>query len=241
MSRDKTGFYWVGSQDVAPGFEGLVAGPGIESYEDLRGKKIGFPFFSSVDLTCRLLLKQHGLDPKTDVELVNLDVSNVPVAFSNGNVDAALVWEPGFSDLKKVEGAKVLGMDTDTEVYQKFGTMTGPDVLILGKEWVDADPERAKRFLKVYFEALEWTKENIDEAAEIIRGKYIKQDIEILKRDLKKFVWHNREAQARVMSDQGLYGQVEYVMDLFINDIGDDTLAKKPEYRQWVRMDLLSD
>jgi ABC-type nitrate/sulfonate/bicarbonate transport system substrate-binding protein len=241
MSRDNKEFYWVGNQDIAPGFEGLVAGKGIKSYADLKGKKIGFPFYSSVDLTCRLLLRENGLDPAKDVKLVNLDVGHVPAAFKMGQVDAALVWEPGFSQLKAVEGATVLGMDTDTTVYKKFGTMTGPDVLILSKKWVDEDQNRARKFMKAYFEALDWVKDNPDKAADTIHGKYIKQKKEVLKRDLAKFIWHNREAQKKVMSDKGILGQVEYVCEMFLNEIGGDTLAKKPDYMKWVRMDLLDE
>jgi len=28
-------------------------------------------------------------------------------------------------------------MDTDTQVYNRFGTMTGPDVLVMGRAWAD--------------------------------------------------------------------------------------------------------
>jgi ABC-type nitrate/sulfonate/bicarbonate transport system substrate-binding protein len=240
MSRDQTGFYWVGNQDIAPGFEGLVARPGIRTFEDLRGKKIGFPFSSSVDLTCRILLKQNGLDPQKDVKLVNLEVGDVPNAFANGLVDAALIWEPGFTQLKEVEGATVLGMDTDTEIYKRFKTMTGPDVLIISKSWVDKKPQEARTFMKAYFEAVSWVKAHSDETAEIIlEKKYIQQKEDVLKRDLKRFVWHELMDQKQVMSDEGIFGQAEYVVDMFLKEIGGDTIEKKPNFKKWVKMDLL--
>lgn len=127
-----------------------MARPGIARIEQLRGKRIGFPFGSSVELTARMLLSQHGLDPDRDVRLVNLEVGDVPAVFRAGNVDAALIWEPGFSQLKAVEGARVLGMDTDTEVYLRFGTMTGPDMLVMSRAWADAEPQRARRFMAAY-------------------------------------------------------------------------------------------
>lgn len=241
MSRDNRKFYWVGNQDIAPGFEGLVVREGINSYQDLKGKKIGFPFYSSVDLTCRLLLRQNGIDPNKDVELVNLDVGHVPAAFATGQVDAALIWEPGFSQLKAVKGAKVLGMDTDTIIYKKFGTMTGPDVLIISKSWVDENPTRAKKFLKAYFESLDWVREHPEEAAKIIHNKFVHQDFEVLKNNLKKFVWHRREDQKKIMSDDGIFRQVEFVCKMFLEEIGGETLAKMPDYKKWVRTDLLEE
>lgn len=237
MAQGNRRFYWVGNQDIAPGFEGLVAQPGITSFEQLRGKKIGFPFGSSVDITCRLLLREHGLDPVKDVKLVNLEVGDVPAVFRAGNVDAALVWEPGFSQLLEVEGARVLAMDTDTELYKQFGTMTGPDVLIIGKAWVDADPGRAGRFMKAYFEALQWMKENLDSAAEMVHGSYIQQDLELIRSNIKKFVWHGAEDQIRVMSDLGIFGQAGYVVDILHDQI--KSIPVKPNFREWVNLDIL--
>lgn len=40
MSQGNESFYWVGNQDIAPGFEGIVARKGIETIADLKGKKI---------------------------------------------------------------------------------------------------------------------------------------------------------------------------------------------------------
>lgn len=237
MAQGNQRFYWVGNQDIAPGFEGLVARAGITGFEDLRGKRIGFPFGSSVDVTCRTLLKTHGLDPRIDVQLVNLEVGDVPAVFRAGNVDAALVWEPGFSQLKAVEGATVLAMDTDTEIYRRFGTMTGPDVLILGKAWVDDDPERARRFMTAYFEALDWVAANPREAAALVQGSYIQQDPALIQSNMDKFIWQGATAQHQVMSDTGIFGQAEFLIDILHDEMG--AIPEKPDFRAWVNLDVL--
>ncbi|MBI2193920.1 MAG: ABC transporter substrate-binding protein [Planctomycetes bacterium] len=239
MAHGNDRFYWVGNQDIAPGFEGLVARPGIARISDLKGKKIGFPFASSVDITCRSLLKLNGLDPDRDVELVNLEVGDVPVAFRAGNVDAALIWEPGFSQLCEVEGVRVLGMDTDTEIYKKFGTMTGPDVLILSQAWVDQDRERARRFMSAYFEALEWVRAHREEAAQAVQGVYLQQDLALITKNLEKFVWHGVQDQRRVMSEDGIFRQAEFVLDILQDEM--KVIPKKPDFRKWVNLDVLPD
>jgi taurine transport system substrate-binding protein len=237
MAQGNRRFYWVGNQDIAPGFEGLVAQPGIDRIVELKGKKIGFPFGSSVDLTCRLLLRQHGLDSAKDVQLVNLEVGDVPAVFRAGNIDAALIWEPGFSQLRAVPGATVLAMDTDTEVYKKFGTMTGPDVLIMGKEWADNDPQRARRFMQAYFEALNWVTANTSIVADIVHGKYIQQDLALIKNNLRKFVWHNANQQIEVMSEQGIYPQAELIIDILYYQM--KAIPVKPAFREWVNLSVL--
>ncbi len=237
MAQGNRRFYWVGNQDIAPGFEGLVARAGIESFADLKGKTIGFPFGSSVDVTCRLLLREHGLDPDKDVRLVNLEVGDVPAVFRAGNVDAALIWEPGFSQLREVKGATVLGMDTDTLIYKRFGTMTGPDVLILGKAWVDADPARARRFLTAYFEALDWVREHPDEAAALVQGDYIQQELSLIRENLGKFVWLGAAQQHEVMSEQGIFAQADLLIDILHGEM--HAIPRKPAFREWVDREIL--
>ena len=237
MAQGNTRFYWIGNQDIAPGFEGLVARPGIDGFEKLRGKRIGFPFGSSVELTARMLLHQHGLDPDRDVRLVNLEVGDVPAVFRAGNVDAALIWEPGFSQIRAVEGAVLLGMDTDTEVYQRFGTMTGPDVLVMGRAWADADPQRARRFLEAYFKALDWVNANPRETVALVAGRYIQQEAAVIQANLDKFRWHDAADHKRVMSDSGIFAQAEYILEILHEQMG--ALPRKPAFRDWVRLDLL--
>ena len=213
------------------------AGEEIKTIEDLKGKKIGFPFGATVDLTCRMLLKQNNIDPNKDVQLVNLEVGDVPAVFTSKNVDAALIWEPGFSRLKAVDNANVLGLDTDTEVFKQFGTMTGPDVLVIGKKWVDQDPERAKKFMAAYFASVQWVKEHTDEAVNLVAGTYIQQDSGQITENMAKFIWHDLAAQKQVMSDAGIFGQARYIIDLLHDDM--NVIPNKPDFMQWVNLEVL--
>lgn len=238
MSRGNDRFYWVGNQNIAPGFEGLVARPGIHSFADLKGKKIGLPFGSSVDITARLLLKANGLNPATDVSLINLELGDVPAVFRAGRVDAALVWEPGFSQLLAVEGSKLLGKDTDTSIYKQFGTMTGPDVLVISRKWTDANPERAQRFMDAYFAALEWTRANPEGAVDLaLAGNYIQQDRTLFIENINKFVWHGKADQVRVMSEKGLFAQADVVLKLLKEEMG--VISTIPDFRKQVNRPLL--
>jgi ABC-type nitrate/sulfonate/bicarbonate transport system substrate-binding protein len=237
MAQGNQRFYWVGTQDMAPGFEGLVAGHGIARFNQLKGKTIGLPFGSSVELTVRMLLAQNGLDPRRDVRLVNLEVGDVPAVFRAGNVDAASIWEPGFSQLRAVPGATVLGMDTDTEVYHRFGTMTGPDVLIISRSWLEENPDTARRFMAAYFEALAWVRAHPEQAAELVQGRYIQQNLELIQEDLDKFVWYGAADQYHVMSDDGIFAQVDYILDILFEQM--QAIPNKPDFRQWVNLEIL--
>jgi ABC-type nitrate/sulfonate/bicarbonate transport system substrate-binding protein len=110
-------------------------------------------------------------------------------------------------------------------------------VLIIGKSWVDADPARARRFMQAYFEALSWVKANTDAATEIVQGAYIEQELDVIRENMDKFVWHDAEAQRTVMSDAGIFGQADYVVRILHEDM--KTIPEKPAFRDWVRMDIL--
>ena len=79
-----------------PGTSGgyyLVARPGsgVTTIEDLRGKRVAYPPGSGRHMVTAALLKQHGLDLKTDVQPVELAGAEVVPTFAAGAVDAAIV------------------------------------------------------------------------------------------------------------------------------------------------------
>lgn len=236
MSQGNRDFYWVGNQDIAPGFEGIVARKEIKSLRDLKGKKLAVQFASSVDITVFDLLRAAGLDPLHDVERINMRATEMPAAFANGLVDAAAIWEPHFSELQKVEGARVLGLDTDTRIYKQFGTMTGPDVLVVSRRFADQGPEKLKTFLRAYFKSLDWVAANPDEAG-LIATKYTGQEGAEVAKNLQRFVWLPLEKQPEILSEQGIFRQVEVVLDILVDEM--KAFETKPPYKEWVRTDLL--
>ncbi|MDO3636314.1 PhnD/SsuA/transferrin family substrate-binding protein [Mycolicibacterium arseniciresistens] len=79
-----------------PGTSGgyyLVARPdsGVNTIEDLRGKRVAYPPGSGRHMVTAALLKQHGLDLRTDVQPVELAGAEVVPTFAAGAVEAAIV------------------------------------------------------------------------------------------------------------------------------------------------------
>ncbi|MGA5466867.1 PhnD/SsuA/transferrin family substrate-binding protein [Mycobacterium sp. NPDC050041] len=79
-----------------PGTSGgyyLVARPnsGVTTIEDLRGKRVAYPPGSGRHMVTAALLKQHGLDLRTDVQPVELAGAEVVPTFAAGAVEAAIV------------------------------------------------------------------------------------------------------------------------------------------------------
>ena len=236
MSEGRRDFYWIGNQDIAPGAEGLVA-IGIDRIEDLRGKKIAVNVNTSVHVTAYELLKGAGLDLKTDVVVLRGDDSAIVDLVRSGEAQAGIIWEPFYTQLRELPGAVVLGTDMDTSIYERFKTMTGPDVVCASKAWVDADPARAKRLIRAYFDAVRWCREHPDELIALI-ARHVGQEEANVRPVLANFKWLVLADQPLVMSDAMLFGQAQAASEILV-DMG---LAKRvPDFRKWTRPDLLTD
>jgi sulfonate transport system substrate-binding protein len=119
-----------------PGTSGgyyLVARPnsGITTIEQLRGKKVAYPPGSGRHMITAALLKQHGLDLKTDAQPVELAGAEVVPTFAAGAVDAAIVLGNQYYQLGE---PPILG--------DGKGINTGIQSLIVRKDILD-DPAKA--------------------------------------------------------------------------------------------------
>ncbi len=235
LAHGNRSFYWVGTQDMAKGFEGLVASRGYPSYQQLKGQKVGIPFATSAGLTARLLLKAHGLG-EGSVEFVNLDPASIPSALASEGIAAAAVWEPYFSQLQNVEGATLLGVDTETIVHERFGTMTGLDVLLMNKRWLDEDRDRAQRFMLAYWEAVETVRKNPQKAVDAV-WQHFALDQNLLEAHLKRFTWLTLDEQQSAMTQSRLLGHTDFILG-FLQEIG--FIDQIPDYRSAIRQDFLA-
>lgn len=99
--------------DFSNGNDMLVAKPGIETIEDLKGKRIGV----EVGFVCHLMLlkalESKGMS-ESDVTLVNIPTNDLPQAFASPDVDAVVGWQPSSGQsLAAVPGSKAIFTSRD--------------------------------------------------------------------------------------------------------------------------------
>ena len=156
------------------GIQGLivVAQPGIESFEDLKGKKIGTFQADTLDIIVYDYLKAKGMT-YADVNMQYLgDSVELTNAFIAGHLDAISSIEPYATKAQRATNGKVLGDGTD--IYGKGY----PDcVLLAGKELIEKEPEVVKNVIRVFFEAEYEIENDFENAAKVTIGKYYKTDM----------------------------------------------------------------
>lgn len=178
MARGNHSFYFFANIDDSPGNEGCWARPGFANFKSLKGHKVAAN--TSAEITMNGLLANEGMTEK-DIQFVNLPGGEMAGAIAKGDVDAACVWQPLLANVEKAApGGKLLGLDSDTPNFKKFGTMASPDIMIISSKLVDTQPALATKLVKAIFKGVAYTNAHPKETAETVAHYFRKTPEEVL-------------------------------------------------------------
>ncbi|OZG60665.1 NMT1/THI5-like protein [Bifidobacterium lemurum] len=115
----------------ADGGSGLMVSSSITTVDQLKGKKIGYVPNSSQEMALRLLLKSAGLNPDSDVQMINIGYSEMSEALARGDIDAFAGAEMGVS-LAKLAGANEIDSIYNTQIGKVNIALAASDKVISG-------------------------------------------------------------------------------------------------------------
>jgi NitT/TauT family transport system substrate-binding protein len=139
----------------------------IKTVADLRGKKVGINAYgSAVDLVLRVVLKKDGLDPKRDVQIVEVNFPNMAAAIREKRIDCGVLVIPFLA----VEAPK-----GDLRPLFTGGDAFGPSSVIFqvaATNFLKANKAAVRGFLADYVTGLNWyyDKANRKKALELVSG-----------------------------------------------------------------------
>jgi NitT/TauT family transport system substrate-binding protein len=168
----------------------FMARGNITTPAQLKGKIVGITRFGSIDeLATRMVLSQFGLDPKTDVKIIQVGGSASRLAaLQSGSIDATALVS-GYSNVGRKLGLNVLMDLAEKDIeYQMTGIVARGDFL---KSRGDA----ARRFLRAYLEGIRYYKTHRDEA--------IKKIMEALRTDDRPLAETDYNTRSRALPDDG--------------------------------------
>jgi NitT/TauT family transport system substrate-binding protein len=137
----------------------------IKTIKDLRGKKIAVNAFgAAVDLVLRAALKKHGLDPKKDVQVVEVGFPNMGPALREKRVDCAAMVLPFIAIEENKGGVRTLFYAR--EAFEKFSTVN----MAARNEYLKTNGAAVKAWLADYVDSLHWlyVPENRAQAIEVM-------------------------------------------------------------------------
>ena len=148
----------------------LVARDGINTAEQLRGKKIGISRFgSNTDFVVKLAATQMGLNPKRDIQIIQVGGPDARVvALKTGAVDATVLTP------ELVVLGRKLGFHTLFDLVEK-----GIEYLQIGvasrTDYLKSQNDTARRLTRAYLESIQYYASHREEA--------IKKSLQLLKID----------------------------------------------------------
>jgi taurine transport system substrate-binding protein len=117
---------------------------GINSLKDLKGKKIGMPFNTSVHFAMLAGLKTVGLNA-SDVTLINVKADSILATWQRKDIDGAYIWHPVLGDLLADNGKLLL----KTGDLAATGTLVF-DGIVARNEFKEKHPDLVLAYLKEY-------------------------------------------------------------------------------------------
>ena len=162
----------------------LVVRPDIRSAADLKGKKLGVTRFGTAsDFGMRLIVSRLGLNPDTDVAILQIGDNPMRVAALQGKVvDGAIFDPPDYKKAVEAGGRVLMNLEEVAIPYQHAGLVTTkkfianrPDIvrravqsIVEGAALVKRDPEIAKRALTKRLRIKD--EKELEETYQLLRG-----------------------------------------------------------------------
>jgi NitT/TauT family transport system substrate-binding protein len=156
----------------------LVAQPGIQSIDDLKGKRIGVPKVGEeVTAVIRAALKRKGIDPDKEVKWVSVGIQATMIAaMKRGEIDAVgAVGEWRDHLLRAVPGTHVLIDYSETADLKAYlGATTYPLAHVqVTAEFAEKYPETTQRVVHAIIKSLHFIHTHSPEACiDVVKDKY---------------------------------------------------------------------
>ena len=149
---------YVCTMDASTGGDGLVAAAGIDSVDDLKGKKVALDKSATSYYFFMQVLKDSNITEE-DVEIVDMGNDESGEALLAGSVDAAVTWEPILSEC--ADQGKLLASSKD---YDK----TIIDILTVSTAFAEENPDIYDVLEDCWNKSVDYLNENFDEGCEIM-------------------------------------------------------------------------
>ena len=188
------------------------------SIKDIKGQKVvtGLMPTTSTSLFIKLL-KENGMDAKTDVDMIQVAIGSEPGPFVAKQADVAVMYEPGL-DQAVAKGMKVvLGFPKSYGAYA-FSAVTARN---------DVDPDTAQRVVNAMEMAMRFMAKEQAKTVEIAKKEFPTLDPMVVEAAVKRMLADGVYPPSVDISADAL----KVAMD---TQIALGNLASQPDYRAFV-------
>lgn len=166
------GVYSVFSE--APHAFYTLEGSGIDEVSDVAGKTIATSPFTSSNLFLPLLLELNDVDEES-IKLIKSDPGALGPMLLTGRTDVVISWVTDYE--RYAANAREAGKTLKVMPWYEAGLESYATTVIASERFLEERPDVARRFVKAYARAMEYTWENPQEAAEAVHAVVPEVDV----------------------------------------------------------------
>lgn len=171
------------------------------SWEDVKGKSIiGGRIGGMPELVLEYVLKQQGIEPGKDTEIINnISFSSTSGAFVGNVGDYTVEFEPAATALENSgSGYVVASLGTDSG-YVPY------TVYMATKEYIEKNPEIIQKFTNAVYKGQLWINSHTSkEIAEVIASQFTESDIDTLTKIIERYKSQDTWNITPVFEEEGL-------------------------------------
>ena len=178
----------VMAYDQSTGGDGIVVSEEIQTVEDLKGKTVALDKSSTSYFYFLTVISEAGLT-EDDLEIKDMDADSAGTSFVQGQVDAAVTWEPWLTNAGEREGGHLL---CDSADYLN----TIVDVVSFTDAFIEEHPEEVKGFVAAWNEAVAWYNDGNQEEGDQIMADGLSIGLDDFKAQVSGVTWYDQSSMA---------------------------------------------
>lgn len=197
-------------------------------WEDLKGKDVlggrkgGMP-----EMVFEYILKQNGIDPETDLNInQSIDFGSTAAAFSGGQGDFTVEFEPGATSLEKEGDGYVvasLGTDSGYVPYTAYSTKSS---------YMDENPEIIQGFVNALQKGMDYVNSHTpEEIAEVIAPQFPETDLDTITTIVRRYADQDTWKE-NLIFEESSFDLLQDILE------GAGELSRRAPYEDLVRTDF---
>lgn len=205
---------------------------GIQTMEDLKGKKIVTQLGTSGEAILNLALERAGIS-KNEVNIYAMDMAGAVSAFIAGQADAIASWDTHSVKIRNTveEELVVLAQTSDFIDERSF-----PGSWVATPEYLEENRDVAVRFCRALNKVYQYRAGHMDETIKLSAG-FGKLEIEKLQDTRDSAVFYSADDLKKMIEDESIYEIYQSQLTGFIKDKKVDS----GDVKDYVRVDIMKE
>lgn len=204
---------------------------GINTIEDLKGKKVAVTAGTSSEIVLNLALQDAGMK-RDDLELIEMDANGTVSAMISGNVDACASWSPGTNIIQEQMGDKTITLATNADFFDRVAF---PGSFIVTDKFAKENWDAVVRFYAAILKGMDYRKLNVEDVCRRL-AKEIETDEASIIATKDNYEWLTSKNIQESLEDGSLKQCYESQQQVFIDS---ERLSEKVPVEDYVMFDAM--